>query len=271
MSCFMKSVCLFARIQGRHAIRLFTAVVLTSAVIIAGNTSSRAAIVDDFSDLNDTSNPTWTHISGNVNSTGQTWNASTGQYRLQAPNNGFPQGGGNLGYVGSYTGPNFTDVEVKADFVQSATGLAYGVTARGNGNNAFNSFRGYAYAYEPFAGVAGEVVLYRITGGIIADLGSQPVTLDVANKDYTFVLRVTGTQLHGQVFEIGGGKVAERFATDANYASGTSGVFGYSNSVAGQITDFTIDNFQTRVPEPAAGLLLVGAMGTFTCWRRRLR
>ena len=152
--------------------------------------------------------------------------------------------------------------------MQSATGAAFGVVARGNGNNAFNSFRGYSYAYEPFGGAAGEMVLYRVVGGNATDIGSQPVTLDVANKDYTFVLEVHGTQLHGRVYEIGGGIVAERFATDANFLSGTSGVFGYSNSVAGVITDYTIDNFQTRVPEPAASLLAACGLGVLHLRRR---
>jgi hypothetical protein len=241
-----------------------------AALIVGGSSRSCLAVSDDFSDLNDTANPAWAHISGNVASTGQAWDASTGQYRLTAPNNGFPQGGGLLGYVASHTGPSFTNVRVSADFVQPATGLAFGIGARINGSNAFNSLTGYGYAYEPLAaGGLGEMVLYRMTGGNIADIGSQQVTLDLANKDYTFILDVIGTQLHGQVYEIGGGLVGERFATDPNYLSGTSGVFGYSNSFAGVITDFTIDNFQARVPEPAASLLIACGLGGAICLRRR--
>ena len=83
-----------------------------AAMIVGGAARSHAAIVDDFSDLNDTASPTWTHLNGNLGSTGQTWDASTGQYRLTAPNNGFFLNGGNLGFVGSHTGPSFTNVEV---------------------------------------------------------------------------------------------------------------------------------------------------------------
>jgi hypothetical protein len=164
---------------------------------------STASVSDDFSDLNDTANPTWTRLDGLVASMGQTWDASTGQYRMTAPNNGFS----NLGFVGSYTGPSSTDVTVSADIVSFvddpvAQGAPFGVGARLDGNNGFNLLKGYAYAYEPHAaGGLGEVVLYRINGASLVDLGAQQVTLD-PNKDYRFVLNVTGSQLHGQVFEI---------------------------------------------------------------------
>jgi hypothetical protein len=210
-------------------------------------------------------------LTGLVGSTGQAWDASTGQYRLTAPNNGLAVGAnGQLGFVGSYTGPSFTDVTISADFVQPATGAAFGLASRLDGNNAVNQLKGYAYAYEPFAaGGLGEMVLYKITGASLADLGSQQVTLDLANKDYKFELQMTGNQLRGRVFEIGGGMIAERMATDANspYASGFSGVFGYSAVNAGVTTNFTIDNFSAAVPEPAAGLL--AAMGACAMSLRR--
>ncbi|RIK76093.1 MAG: hypothetical protein DCC67_14360 [Planctomycetota bacterium] len=253
---------------------------LVAAAIVAACApgGAQAAFVnDDFSDLDDTANPAWTHLNGLVNSTGQTWDASTGQYRLVAPNNGFAlPPGGKLGFVGSYTGPLSTDVRVSADFVQNSTGAAYGIGARLNGAsgvgaiNNFNSLVGYAYAYEPFAaGGLGEMVLYKIQGASLNDIGSQQVTLDVANKDYRFVLEVVGNQLHGQVFEIGGGMVAERFATDSAYASGYSGVFGYSAEARVVPTDFTIDNFRTGIPEPAAGLLMAASTGALALARRR--
>lgn len=254
----------------RRAIGCGCAVAL--AGVLAGGSIANAAIFDDFSDLNDTTNPTWTHINGTVASTGQTWDASTGQYRLIAPNNGFVFGAnGALGYVASHTGPSFTNVRVSADFVQPATGRAFGVAGRLNGNNAFNALSGYGYAYEPFAaGGLGEMVLMRMTGGNLQDIGSQQVTLDLVNKDYTFILDIIGTQLHGRVYEIGGGLVAEKFATDANYISGTSGVWGWSSSAAVVPTDFTIDNFEARVPEPATGLLLAcGAAAMYLSRRRR--
>jgi hypothetical protein len=130
-----------------------------------------------------------------------------------------------------------------------------------NGSNTINALTGYAYAYEPFAsGGLGEVVLYKITGANLTDLGSQQVTLDVANKDYKFSLDVVGTQLHGRIYEIGGGLVAEKIASDAAYASGFPGLFGYSAAAAQVPTDYTVDNFQaTNVPEPAT--LLLGGMG----------
>jgi hypothetical protein len=231
---------------------------LLAAIAIVGESQQvDAAIFDDFSDLNDTANPTWTHLNGLTASSGQTWDASTGQYRFTAPNNGFS----NLGFAGSYVGSqSFTDVTVQADIVSFKDdpvlqGAPFGVGARLDGNNGFNLLKGYAYAYEPHAaGGLGEVVLYRITGASLSDLGAQQVTLD-PSKDYRFVLNIQGTQLHGQVFEIGGGMVAERFATDATYASGFSGLFAYSQNPIPPL-DVTWDNFLTRVPEPATSMLV---------------
>ena len=239
----------------RHFSRFVTAI---AVIMVAAWSSFAVAQTDDFSDLNDTANPTWTHLDGLVASTGQTWNASTGQYRMTAQNNGFS----NLGFVGSYTGPSQTDVTVMADIVSFiddavAQGAPFGVGARLDGNNAFNTLRGYAYAYEPHAaGGLGEVVLYRINGASLVDLGNQQVTLDT-NKDYRFVLDIQGSQLHGQVFEIGGGMVAERFATDATHASGFSGLFAYSQVPLPPV-DVTWDNFSAVVPEPGISVLMAG-------------
>jgi hypothetical protein len=228
-----------------------------------------AAVFDNFSDLNDTANPAWTHLNGLVASTGQTWDASTGQYRFTAPNNGFS----NLGFAGSYVGSqSFTNVTVQADMVAflddpQLQGAPFGVGARLDGNNGFNLLKGYAYAYEPHAaGGAGEVVLYRINGASLVDLGAQQVTLD-PNKDYRFILDVQGTTLHGQVFEIGGGMVAERFATDATHASGFSGLFAYSQVPIPPL-DVTWDNFSSRVPEPATILLAIASAGMLLVGRR---
>jgi hypothetical protein len=226
------------------------------------------AVFDNFSDLNDTANPGWTHLSGYVNSTGQTWDASTGQYRMTAPTNGAQ----SLGFVGSYAGPNFTNVTTSADivnFVGSPAGAVFGVGARLNGMNGLGQLTGYAYAYEPFAaGGTGEMVLYRINPGVsITDIGSQQVTLNPA-RDYRFVLDIQGDQLHGQVFEIGGGLVAERFATDNTYASGFSGLIAYSQVPVPPV-DVTWDNFNATVPEPSACLLLTLGAALLPLRRRR--
>jgi hypothetical protein len=64
--------------------------------------------------------------------------------------------------------------------------------------------------------------------------------------------------LHGQVFEIGGGMVAEKFAVDATYASGFSGLFAYSQNPIPPL-DVTWDNFSARVPEPSTVLLAIAS------------
>jgi hypothetical protein len=241
-----------------------------AAMVAGGTFNANAAIVDDFSDMDDTNNPTWTHLSGYVNSTGQTWDASGQNYRLQAPLNGLA----TLGFIGSHAGPVYSDVNVMFDLVSFSAplGAVTGVAARLNGVNTLGGLSGYAYAYEPFAaGLTGEMVLYRIQPSLvtpIVDIGSQQVTLD-PNKDYTFVLDIHGTQLHGQVFEVGGGMVAEKFATDATYASGYSGLFAYSQGSAGlPPVDVTWDNFKTQVPEPASSILVAMGAGVLLLVRR---
>src|SRR5688572_30754377 len=99
--------------------RLLKSLFFTVAALAAlGSSNASAAVFDDFSDLNDTANPTWTHLNGLVASSGQTWDASTGQYRMTAPNNGFS----NLGFIGSYVPQSFSDVLVKADIVSFVDG-----------------------------------------------------------------------------------------------------------------------------------------------------
>jgi hypothetical protein len=223
-----------------------------------------AQVSDDFSDLNDTATPTWTHLTGYMGSTGQSFDASTGQYHMTAPNNGTS----SLGFIGSYAGLSISDSYVSAEavsFTGPPSGAVFGVAARLNGLNGIGQLNGYALAYEPSAsGGLGEVVLCRINTGVsIADLANQQVTLN-ANKDYRFVLDVQGNQLHGQVFEIGGPMVAEQFAIDSAYASGFPGFIAYSQNPIPPV-DVTWDNFISNVPEPAslalAGISL-GALAT---------
>ena len=246
-----------------------------AGLLVTATSAQAQAITDDFSDGNDTANPTWTHITGYVGSTGQAWFVGggtnpPGAYRLLAPNNGLS----SFGFVGSYTGPGISDMRVESDFIVfpgPGAGGAFGVGARLNGNNAVGGLAGYAYGYEPFAaGGLGEMVLYRINPGVsLTDIGSQQVSLDPA-KDYRFVLETTGSTIHGQVFEIGGGLVAERFATDATYTGGFGGIFGYSQNPLPS-TDFTVDNFSV-VPEPGVSLLMglgmIGLLAGRRVWRR---
>jgi hypothetical protein len=232
-----------------------------AALILYGAQSACAAVVtDDFSDNNDTANPTWTHLDGLAGSTLQTWDASTGQYSLFAPSNGFD----NIGFIGSHVaGTTFDDVRVSMDVVDFHTSFTGGppgpsfvnIMARSNGSNDFLGLSGYAYGYDPIAnGGGGEVVLYRIDPtDLLTDIGSQRAHLD-ETKDYRFKLEVVGNVIHGQVFNLtdGGVLTAEMFNNIASspnvYTSGTSGVFGYTESPFD--TQFTVDNFRSETIVP---------------------
>jgi hypothetical protein len=247
------------------------------AIALAASPRPANAVSDNFSDLNDTVNPTWTHLTGYVNSTGQTWDASTGQYRMTAQNNGLQA----LGFVGSHVGPSFTNVVVKADlvnFIGPPVGPVIGVGARLNGLNGTGQLTGYAYLYEPFAnGGGGEMVMNRINPGVnLTDLGAigtegvdyiRKVTLD-PNKDYTFSLAAIGSNLRGEVREVGGPLVAFQNNMDAGFASGTSGLLNYSQNPAPPV-DVTWDNFSAVVPEPAGAVLVAIGVATMLLGRRR--
>jgi hypothetical protein len=254
------------------------AVALLYLFFLAPLNAFAVVVTDDFSDMNDTANPTWTHIDGLVTSTDQTWDASTGVYRMYAPSNGFD----NLGAVGGHVGPEYTDVRVSMDLVEFYTifeppnGPEFvNIMARSNSSNEPFGLTGYAYGYDPFANAnQGEMVLYRNdVNDPVNDIGAQRVTLD-QTKDYRFVLEVIGNTIHGQVTEISTGNiVAESFAdisAAANvYASGTSGAFGYSQSPFE--TRFAIDNFRTE--EALAGdYTRDGAVDTadYVLWRDTL-
>jgi hypothetical protein len=231
-------------------------------------------VFDDFSDNNDTVNPTWTHLDGAVGSTEQTWEVSSGRYRMTAPpNSTIPELVG-YAFVGSYTGPVETDVRVSADFVSipNADGNFFGVAARLNGDNGIPVFgegiklHGFGYQYE---GTAGEMVLNIFTGGGNKDVGSQQVFIDPA-KSYRFVLEVIGNVLHGQTYEIDSngveiGLIGEKFRdfdlepVNVNddgdpatpdvpfvpYTSGYSGVYGVGHVFTAPV-DITVDNFKSE-------------------------
>jgi hypothetical protein len=252
-----------------------------AALIVMAPDALAVTITDNFTDMEDLTNPTWTHLSGDAMSMGQTWDATTGEYRIAAPSNGVTLGGNQYGFAGSYVAPSYTDVNVSADLVQPSTGVAYGVAARLNGNNAFNALQGYGYVFEQDLAAptgTGEMVMTRINGLNITDIGNdgpavRMITLD-PNKDYTVSLSIIGNTLYGNVTEVGGGVVAFQQKTDSAYASGFSGVFGYgarSTTLPLEFPlNFTVDNFRTQeVPEPASALLTALGIGALISTRRR--
>lgn len=234
---------------------------LFAALVFNGVPGAHAVppIFDDFSDGNDTANPTWTHLDGLVGSFGQTWTVSSGAYNLYAPSDGF----NNYGSVGSHVNSNFTNVRVSMDLTDFHTTFAPGtpgpsfirILARSNGSNEFLGLTGYGYGYDPLADAGeGEMVLFRYdVNDPDKDIGAQRVHLD-ETKDYRLVLEVIGTFLHGQVYNLtdGGLLIGEAFKNVVGqpfvYTEGTSGVLGYSQSPFETV--FTIDNFRSEEAVP---------------------
>jgi hypothetical protein len=265
-------------------------VYLLMACLMALSSARAAAITDDFSDGNDTAIPSgqaWTHLTGLTLSTGQTFDASTGEYHITAPANGVTVNGVTYGFAGSYVQPSFGDVNVMSDLVEPSSGLAYGVGAHLNGVNTPGGLKGYGYFFEQAVGSplgVGEMTFYRIVGLSLSDIGNdgpaqRTVTLDLANKDYTFSLDIIGSTLYGSVTEVGGGVVAYQQKTDLSAPSGfpTSGYSGLLGVAAAQgplalPVDMTWDNFKTQdVPEPTSGLLLLLGSAGWGLLARRSR
>jgi hypothetical protein len=236
---------------------LFRDVVLGVAVatLVACGASGAYAVVvtDNFSDANDTASPAWVHLNNAVGSTGQTWDASTGQYRLHASGNSVAGASVGYGFAGSYVEPTFTDVRVTADVLAfpniGLQGSFFGVAARLNGDNSpptvtptatRTNLNGYVYQYEASsAGGTGEMVLNILHGGGLKDIGSQQVTLD-NTKDYRFVLDIVGQVLRGQVFELNasGGIVSMVAEKTRDLTTLPAGLGNYDGDSATPDTEF---------------------------------
>ena len=223
----------------------------------------------------------WTHLSVFAGSTGQTWDASTGAYRLTALPNGYNPGNGQYGFVGSApTGITMSDGYVQSDVITfqgggllpSANG-AFGVGAR-LGNLAVPvplQLTGYAFAYEPYGNSGGPTLRLNRLGppSIFNNLGAVNVNLTPGSQ-YTFTLETTGSSIVGSLWEVGqvgNILVGQVSAVDATYASGAVALFGVCQAPIPNV-DTTWDNFLVMVPEPSTGALLgLGLIG-FLAGRR---
>ncbi|MBP7947869.1 MAG: PEP-CTERM sorting domain-containing protein [Verrucomicrobia bacterium] len=237
----------------------WAATILMSVLCV--HTAVRADIFDDFTDGNDTFNPTWTHSDVGLGGT-QIYDASGQNYHLSATVGGF-----GFSYVGSFV-ESASDFSITFDLLDWGGGAQkFGAYARATGIDAFLGISGYHFSYQPDNGqVLIRQMINANQGG--NNLVSTTYLLDDL-KQYQFVFNGSGNHLIGRIYEIGGpaDPVVELSADDTTFTSGLSGLLGFGVGVP---TDFTIDNFAHVVPEPSAfALMLLGALAGWPLLRRR--
>lgn len=118
-----------------------------------------------------------------------------------------------------------------------------------------------------------EFHLLRFTAGVPAYIASDDLIPLDTDEDYFLKLQITGTSLSGELYDsVGGSLLSSIGTTDANYASGFSGVVVFAD--AGTL-DSPVrgvwDNIAS-VPEPATLTLgIAGLVVTGLIRRRRAR
>lgn len=221
----------------------------------------QAAIVDNFNDGNDLG---WVRY--NPVGVG-TYSFPDGGYRVQASAALNPDTGeGRAGSIRAEE--SFSAFRVSVDVVDFDVTLlqAFGSAAR-IGTLGIGTTTGYVFVYD---NDADDIVIARLDGEVPTTIGIAPLSLD-ADDDYRFVFSGSGPGFLGEVFDLtnGGGLFGSVTATDATYASGSTGLLVAALGIVEE-ADATFDNF-VAVPEPtAASLLLVSGLLMLTS-RRRVR
>ena len=239
-------------INGNLCRNLWCGCVALFVSALCSQTAADADVFDDFSDGNDSANPPWTHSDVGLGGV-QTYDASVGNYHLQATVGGF-----GFSYLGSFV-ESTSDFLISFDLVDWGSGAQrIGAYARATGIDTFAGVSGYHFSYQPDNG---QVLIRQMINAnqLGANLASGSNTLDF-NKEYRFVFSGTGSSLNGKIYEIGGpvDPLVDLSATDSAFTTGASGLLGFG---VGAVTDFTVDNFSHLVPEPAtSALVLLGGL-----------
>jgi len=255
--------------------------VCIAMVMLALVAPARAGqISDDFTDGNDSVNPTWTRyhpldsLPPPLVSSPATFSFPGGNtYRIQASAATAPGTTGPARAASFLNSLNVSSFNVSVDLVDWNNGInqAFGVLARLS-NIGPGMTNGYALTYSP---TLGTIDMTRITAesGQNNGLGSAQIALD-PSKDYRLVFTGVGTSLTGAVYDLT--DLTTPLATiptkdDATYANGVTGVFVFDNSSGGAgPADATFDNYSATdaVPEPA-GAAVGGLLALFGLAARR--
>lgn len=214
--------------------------------------------MDDFSDGNDSANPTWTRfdpfavLPPPLPSRPATFSFPNGQYRIRgaASPQLDPLGPSR---AGSFLSDTHNDFVVSADITDfsSLPDQSFGLLARTT-DIGLGTSDGYILAYDS----AGEDL------NIVEIVGEDPDTIELVDigalnpdRDYRLVFRGVGTRLTGEIYELPNldTPLATVTATDTTYSQGVAGVFNSVFPVGAGTTDTTFDNMSVAKSLPNNG------------------
>jgi hypothetical protein len=176
---------------------------------------------------------------------GATFSFPSGGYRIQVPSSPNVNTLGPARAAALHTDVTYTNFAVSADLIgwDENLGQAFGVLARIR-NLGRGTANGYAFFYFPGSHVAN---INRIDNELGIRIGNANVAVNLdPSKDYRFVFSGSGSSLNARIYDLADltTPLANTFATDATYKSGSSGVVvSAASATPGSAADATFDNY----------------------------
>jgi len=240
-------------------------------VPVAANAS--LAILDTFTDGNDTANPAWVHYDplGGLGApfAPASFITTGGVYHIIAP--APPVGDAGPARAGSFlAGVNLTDFYVSADVIDfdDTVRQAFGIAARIN-NPGLGTTDGYLFSWEPGGGTLpgstnGDLDISRLVAEApIGQIETEPSSLHLERgKSYRFVFLGSGTNFEGRVYEYpdlsNPIKTLPGNDPDNLYPSGMVGLIVASQGDITVSGNAIFDNFLATTAEPKLTAAAVG-------------